>query len=59
MDQMKSGADGYSKANGADTGSEMTGQALPPRFYGLMTQIMLYVKTLDEDYVRYREREQE
>ncbi len=35
------------------------GHALPAGFYGLITQIMLYVKKMDEDYLHTREKEQD
>ena len=33
------------------------GSDLPVQFYGLLTQIMLYVKTMDDDYKLYRGKE--
>lgn len=39
-----------------DTGSQ-DGNGLPVQFYGLLTQIMLYVQTMDDDYKRYRGKE--
>ncbi len=39
--------------------AEPSGQALPDEFYGLLTQIMLYVRKMDEEYARCGNKERD
>ena len=39
--------------------SEPSGQALPDEYYGLLTQIMLYVRKMDEEYAQCGDKERD
>jgi hypothetical protein len=54
----KSAAGDTVRRSGGDVPVEGSG-SFPAELYGVLTQIMLYVRTMDEDYNGYTEKERD